>query len=145
MPLPGFIVASSRSSPNTAKRANGRSSSECATARSIPSTSRWGRGVTGSRFRGAVASPRRPFNRDMTLKSLRKMREYGFTAFSGVPTIAYRGFADGRPVLDFTAADAQMALAKELGFLAVVTYGSGVSGINAYYQDTAAMTKAGFR
>jgi hypothetical protein len=85
------------------------------------------------------------FNRDMALKSLRKMREYGFTAFSGVPTIAYRGFADGRPSLDFTAADAQMALAKELGFLAVVTYGGGVSGINAYYQDTAAMTKAGFR
>jgi hypothetical protein len=85
------------------------------------------------------------FNRDMALKSLRKMREYGFTAFSGVPTIAYRGFADGRPSLDFTAADAQMALAKELGFLAVVTYGGGVSGINAYYQDTAAMTQAGFR
>ncbi|MCH5373948.1 MAG: hypothetical protein JJ992_08230, partial [Planctomycetes bacterium] len=34
------------------------------------------------------------YNREMARKSLRKMREYGFTAFSGVPTISYRGFAD---------------------------------------------------
>ena len=53
------------------------------------------------------------------------MREYGFTTFSGVPSIAYRGFKDGKPVLDFTAADAQMKTAKELGFLAVVSYGGG--------------------
>ena len=42
-------------------------------------------------------------NRQMFLKSLRKMREYGFTACSGIPSIAYRGFKDGKPVLDFTA------------------------------------------
>ena len=40
--------------------------------------------------------------------SLRKIREYGFTTCSGIPSIAYRGFKDGKPVLDFTAADAQM-------------------------------------
>ncbi len=65
------------------------------------------------------------------------MREYGFTTCSGFPHIAYRGFKDGKPVLDFTAADAEMKLAKELGFLAVITYGGGVSGFDAYYQDTA--------
>ena len=57
------------------------------------------------------------------------MREYGFTTCSGLPSIAYRGFKDGKPVLDFTTADAQMKLAKDLGFLAVVTYGGGVVGL----------------
>jgi hypothetical protein len=85
------------------------------------------------------------FNRQMSLASLRKMREYGFTTFSGVPTIAYRGFKDGKPVLDFTAADEQMKTAKEFGFLAVVSYGGGISGIDAYFQDTAQMTAAGFK
>ena len=85
------------------------------------------------------------YNRQTTLASLRKMREYGFTTCSGFPHIAYRGFKYGKPVLDFTAADAEMKLAKELGFLAVVSYGGGVSGIDAYYQDTAAMTGAGFK
>ena len=83
------------------------------------------------------------FNEKTTLASLRRMREYGFTTFSGVPTIAYQGFRDGKPVLDFTAADAQMKTAKQLGFLAVVSYGGGVSGLNAYYQDSAQMSAAG--
>ncbi len=81
----------------------------------------------------------------MLQRSLRKMREYGCTTFSGIPSIAYRGFQDQQPVLDFAAADAQMKMAKELGFLAVVSYGGGVSGINAYYQDTQAMNAAGFQ
>jgi hypothetical protein len=85
------------------------------------------------------------FNQQMYLRSLRKMREYGFTAFSGVPSIAYRGFKDGRPALDFAEADPQMKTAKDLGFLAVVSYGGGVSGLNAYYQDTAQMNAAGFK
>ena len=34
------------------------------------------------------------FNRTMNERGLRKMREYGFTAFSGMPTIAYRGFSE---------------------------------------------------
>jgi hypothetical protein len=85
------------------------------------------------------------YNQQMTLQSLRKMREYGFTTFSGAPTIAYRGFHGGKPVLEYTTADAQMKTAKDLGFSAVVSYGAGVSGLNAYYQDTAQMTAAGFK
>ena len=83
------------------------------------------------------------FNHEMTAKSLRKMREYGFTTFSGIPAVAYKGFKEGKPVLDFTAADAQMKMAKDAGFLAVVSYGSGLS-INMYYQDTDKMKAAGF-
>ena len=67
----------------------------------------------------------RTSTRQMAEKSLRKLREYGFTAFSGLPSIAYQGFKDGKPVLDFRAADAQMKQVKDMGFLAVVTYGGG--------------------
>jgi len=84
------------------------------------------------------------YNQDMAAKSLRKMREYGFTAFSGMPVIHYKGFKDGKPVLDFSAADGPMKMAKDLGFLAVTSYGMGVTGFNAYYQDTAQMKAAGF-
>lgn len=80
----------------------------------------------------------------MTRKSLRTLRDYGFTLFSGVPTVAYRGFKEGQPQLDFATADAQMALAREYGFLAVVAYGAGLSGLNAYARDTVAMQAAGF-
>ena len=38
-----------------------------------------------------------------------------------------------------------MKLAKDLGFLAVVSYGGGVSGIDAYHQDTSQMAAAGFQ
>ncbi len=85
------------------------------------------------------------YNRQTTLASLRKMRQYGFTTCSGFPHVAYRGFKDGKPVLDFTRADAEMKLAKELGFLAINSYGGGVSGFDAYYQDTGAMQSAGFK
>ena len=85
------------------------------------------------------------FNGQMTVKSLRKLREYGFTAVSGLPSIPYRGFKDGKPVLDFREADSQMKSVKDMGFLAVVTYGGGVSGIDSYFQDTGQMTAAGFK
>ncbi len=85
------------------------------------------------------------FNRGLNERALRKLREYGFTAFSGMPSIAYGGFRGGKPVLDFRNADAQMKLAKELGFLAVVTYGAGLSGIDAYHQDVSQMAAAGFK
>ena len=85
------------------------------------------------------------YNQQMFLKSLRKMRHYGFTACSGIPSIAYGGFKSGRPVLDFTQADAQMKAAKELGFLAVVSYGGGLSGIDPYKQDIEQMHAAGFK
>jgi len=84
------------------------------------------------------------YNRQTMLASLRKMREYGFTTCSGFPHIAYRGFKDGKPLLDFTAADAEMKLARQLGFLAINTYGGGVSGIDAYHQDSGVMSSAGF-
>jgi hypothetical protein len=85
----------------------------------------------------------RSFNRKLRTASLRKMREYGFTACSGLPTIVYRGFQNGQPNLDFTQADDQMREARELGFLALVTYGGGLQGIDAYHIDRNQMTAAG--
>ena len=84
------------------------------------------------------------YNEQLTKKSLQRMRAYGFTACSGLPSIAYRGFDKGKPVLDFSRADTQMSLVKELGFQAVISYGGGVSGFNAYTQDLGAMNSAGF-
>ena len=84
-----------------------------------------------------------PFVDDM--KSLKKIREYGFTMFSSGPVVGYHGFKDGKPVFDFTAADKLMATAKELGFQAVMFYGSMVGGINAYEQDLGQMNAAGFK
>ena len=62
----------------------------------------------------------------------------------GMPSITFRDSTRANPILDFNAADRQMKLAKELGFLAVTTYGAGVSGFDAYFIDTGAMTAAGF-
>ncbi len=84
-------------------------------------------------------------NRQMFLASLRRMREYGFTSCSGMPQIPCRGFKDGKCVLDFDRADEEMRAVKDLGFRAVVAYGAGVTGFNAYYQDLAAAQKAGFK
>ncbi len=38
-----------------------------------------------------------------------------------------------------------MKQAKDLGFLAVVSYGAGVSGIDAYHIDASQMAAAGFK
>ena len=38
-----------------------------------------------------------------------------------------------------------MKQAKDLGFLAVVSYGAGVSGLDAYHQDASQMAAAGFK
>ncbi|MEI6169122.1 MAG: hypothetical protein WCS52_18225 [bacterium] len=85
------------------------------------------------------------FAASLSAKSLQRLRDYGFTAFTGVPDIAYRGFNKERqPQFDFTRADAQMKQARDMGFLAVVTYGGGVRGINAYAKDNTAMQAAGF-
>ncbi len=84
------------------------------------------------------------FNRNMRDRSLRKMREYGLTACSGIPAIAYRGVRDGKPVLDFGRSDEDMRRLRELGFLSVVSYGRGVSGFNAYFRDENKMREAGF-
>jgi hypothetical protein len=56
----------------------------------------------------------------------------------------WRAFDVLQPVLDFSNADAMMQLARDLGFLAVCSYGSGVTGLNTYYQDTDRMNAAGF-
>lgn len=82
---------------------------------------------------------------DVAVKSLKKMREYGFTFFSGMPTVYYRGHSDGKPVLDFSVADAQMKMARELGFtMGVSSYGTGITNLNLYYKDEPKMKAAGF-
>jgi len=84
------------------------------------------------------------FGSAMTTKSLRSLRAHGFTMFSGVPHVGYRGFANGEPVLDFDVADREMRDARSYGFLAVNSYGAGVIGFDPYHRDTAKMTEAGF-
>jgi hypothetical protein len=85
------------------------------------------------------------WNRDMAMKSLRKLREYGFTTASGLPVVSLRGFKGGMPQLDFSEGDAQMRRFKEAGFrMPVVTY-CAFHGLNAYWQDEAAMRSAGFK
>ncbi len=85
------------------------------------------------------------YNERMLEQSLRAMREYGFTACTGLPRLAYQGFKNGRPVMDFSTADRQMKLARDLGFLAVTSYGGGVSGFEPYFEDKSAMAAAGFQ
>ena len=80
----------------------------------------------------------------MTLKSLRKMRAYGFTSFSGLPVLAYKGFKDGKPVIDFSVGDAQMKLTRQAGFTMPVVNYCPFIGLNLYYQSTDQMKKAGF-
>ena len=83
------------------------------------------------------------WNRAMAEKSLRKLREYGFTTASGLPVITYRGFKDGAPDIDFSVGDAQMKMFRESGFtMPVVTY-CALVGLDTYYQDDGAMRAAG--
>jgi len=84
------------------------------------------------------------FGADMTQKSLLMLRAHGFTMFTGVPYVTYQGFKDGKPALDFSAADRQMADARRYGFRAVNSYGAGVTGIDAYHPDLGKMKEAGF-
>ena len=102
-------------------------------------------------FGGRIGTPWFPedpetiaFGADMTEKSLRLLRTYGFNLFSGVPYVVYHGFKDGKPQLDFSIADRQMADARRYGFRAVNSYGAGVTGIDAYQTDTGKMHEAGF-
>jgi hypothetical protein len=84
------------------------------------------------------------WNEGMARRSMLKLREYGFTTFSGLPVINYLGFKDGKPQLDFTVADRQMAMARECGFTMPVVSYTHFGGINLYYKDEAAMKAAGF-
>jgi hypothetical protein len=45
------------------------------------------------------------YNQQMGKKSLRKMRDYGFIACSGLSAIGNHGFDQGKPVLDFNSAE----------------------------------------
>ncbi len=84
------------------------------------------------------------WNELMAERSLRKMRDYGFTTFSGMPKMQYLGFQGGKPAFDFTVADRQMALARRAGFsMPVISY-TQFAGLNLYYRDEAAMQAAGF-
>jgi hypothetical protein len=76
-------------------------------------------------------------------KSLRLLRERNFTMFSGIPTIPYE-IKDGHPTLHFYEADRQMRQAKNLGFVAVSSYGAGIGGITAYFQDLDKMKASGY-
>jgi hypothetical protein len=79
----------------------------------------------------------------MAAKSLRKLREYGFTTASGLPVMAYRGFQAGRPDFDFTIGDQQMKMFRDAGFsMPVVSY-CQMDGLNTYFRDAAAMQAAG--
>jgi len=87
----------------------------------------------------------RVWHETMARRSLQKLRQYGFTTFTGLPQVTYRGFKEGKPVLDFSVGDRQMEMARQCGFsMPVVSY-VGLPGINLYYKDEAAMKAAGFQ
>ncbi|MCM8784922.1 MAG: DUF6067 family protein [Candidatus Omnitrophica bacterium] len=63
---------------------------------------------------------------EMYEKSLKKLREYGFTVFSGIPKILLE-IKDGKLEIDFKLADKEMELAKKLGFKIVCNYGASLT------------------
>ena len=86
----------------------------------------------------------REFDSAMDERCLKKMHDYGFTTFSGMPYVRYLGFKDGKPTFDFSKADHQMKLARDCGFtMPVITY-CGFGGLDVYHPDLAAMKAAGF-
>jgi hypothetical protein len=84
------------------------------------------------------------WNRKMTVQSLKKLREYGFTTVSGLPIVTFRGFKDRQPQFDFSQGDEQMKLLKENGFTMPVISYCAFHGLDTYFKDEAAMTAAGF-
>ena len=85
------------------------------------------------------------YDREMYRKCLAKLREYGCTTFSGIPTLTLRGWQDGKPDIDFSQADWEMAEAKAAGFSrVVVNYNGGIRGFNNYGIDNGAMQRGGF-
>lgn len=83
-------------------------------------------------------------NRAMFRKCLQRMHDYGLTACSGIPTLALRGWRDGKPDIDFSVADWEMAEARSAGMKMVVNYNGGIQGFDNYFVDEAAMRSAGF-
>lgn len=89
-------------------------------------------------------SKTRAWNDAMARKSLKRLRDYGFTTFTGLPRIQYEGFVDGEPQFEFAAGDEQMRRAREAGFTMPVVNYTRFGGLNVYYQDPEAMAAAGF-
>ncbi len=84
-------------------------------------------------------------NRDLFRRSLARLREYGCTSFSGIPTLTLTGWDNGTPIIDFSRADWEMAEARAAGFEGiVVNYNGGVRGFDNYWMDLGAMGAAGF-
>jgi hypothetical protein len=75
------------------------------------------------------------WNLAMDEKCLALMQKYGCTSFSTGLNIGIKGTGETL-TLDFTTADFKMALAKKYGMLAVVNYGSFISGVNMYGYPT---------
>lgn len=63
---------------------------------------------------------------EMYTKSLEKLKEYGFTAFSGIPTIKI-SIKDKKVEFDFSQADKEMEIAKKLGFKMICNYGASLN------------------
>ncbi len=101
----------------------------------------FGYGIRSPWYSDDLAAQR--FSEDLTDKSLRLLRARGFTMFSGIPNISYE-IKEAHPTLHFTVADRQMQEAGNLGFLAVSSYGVGISGINSYFQDLDQMKASGY-
>ena len=72
----------------------------------------------------------------MARKSLSKLREYGFTTFTGLPIVSYQGFKDGKPVFDFPVGDAQMKMAREAGFTMPVVDYAAFGGLTSTSRTT---------
>lgn len=84
------------------------------------------------------------WNHDLEAKSLRKLREYGFTTVTGLPVVTFKGFKNGAAQFDFSHGDAQMKLLKEIGFTMPVVSYCAFNGLNTYFKDEATMKAAGF-
>jgi hypothetical protein len=80
----------------------------------------------------------------MFRKCLAKLREYGCTTFSGIPSIRVTGWKDKQPVIDFAQADQEMADAREFGFKDVLVNYNAIGGVDLYYVNEANMRQAGF-
>jgi hypothetical protein len=89
--------------------------------------------------------PARDWEDRVATKGLRKLREYGFTTFSGFPVLTFKGFKDGKPVIDFGVGDAQMKRAKEAGFTMPVVSYCPFYGLDLYFPNAEQVKQAGFK
>jgi len=85
------------------------------------------------------------WNAKLTETSLRMLHDCGFTSFTGMPEIVYKGFKDGKGDFDFTTGDKQMKQARSIGFNMPILSYCGFNGLNIYKQDLDAMKAAGFK